>query len=1096
MALDDGGTLATARVKLIADARGMPEQVKAQTENQLADAGDKAGSNFGKRMTAAIVASVAAGAIIVGKKLVDGLKESIGLASDLNETTSKASVVFGKGAADIEKFASTASSKLGQTKQQALDAATTFAVFGKGAGITGKNLSKFSAGLVKTAGDMASFSNTTPDEALQSLTSALRGEFDPIEKYGVLLNQTNVQAEALSLGLLKGSVDVNKVKIAQERAIVAQKNYTAAVKEHGKTSKQALSAHAGLISAEDKLKVATSGSNQQLTSQQKVLAVQSLIMKQTKDAQGDFARTSAGLANQQRILTAQFTDLKTSIGQALLPVVLKMVTVLTSKVLPTLQELWNKHGPAVIKFLNTAADKFGKFVGSIDATKLKQWATEVRDFFGKVRTEVGPALDDIRQNIGPAGDAIQTKLIPAFKALKDNSGENLSSGIKVTGTALKFFADHTDLLAKALPFLVGGLIAWKISQLGANVAAALSPAIKVADIIATRNQTKAIRELVASKVVESAVTGTANVATAEGAVAENVTTGSKIRAIAVSIGQRIATIAGTAATVIATGATYALGVAFRFMTGPIGIAITIIGVIIAAVVLLYKHNETARKIIDSVWKAIKTAIKATGDWFANVLWPGIKLYIGLLINGFQGFLKIVKFVWSAVRAYIKAEIDLVINVFTKMKNFVTQTLPNAFRDGVKGIKTAWAAVQEAAKKPVTFVVNSIINPMIRGFNKVAGVFGVHEVPTIPGFKDGGLIPGSPSDTDNRWSWLKDKSGRVLGRAGLATGEFVVNARDTAKALPLLRWINSGMRGGPDDLNRQIGRPVTELPGDGSEGWAFAKGGLVGFLSDVWGAISDPLNLIKKPIEAVIDKIPGVGPIRDVLTGMGHKLITGLTGFFGNGGSGKGLIGKAQTFLRSQDGKPYIWASAGPNGYDCSGIVSAVYNILHGKNPFSHTFSTESLPGGFFPKSGLGGPLTAAWAHPGQRPASASVGHMMGMVGGLTFESTGSRGVHLGRSTRRPTDFANLGHYYGGGYVLPRYDRGGWWPDGTVGVNTSGQAEHVTTAPDYQDQTALLARIADLLEDLAPAVGASVGRVMVGTVPAAQGAARMAGKRPR
>lgn len=1097
MALDDSGTLATARVKLVADARGMPQDVKSQTEKQLGDAGEKAGSAFGKRLTTAIAASVAVGAAIVGKKLISGLKESIGLASDLNETTSKASVVFGKGAADIQKFAETAATSLGQTKQQALDAATTFAVFGKGANLSGKELVKFSGGLVKTATDMASFSNTTPQEAIESLTSAMRGEFDPIEKYGVLLNATNVQAEALSLGLLKGSVDVTKVKIAQERGIVAQKKYNEAVAKNGKGSKEAIAAHAGLISAQAKLKVATSGSTQQLTSQQRVLAVQSLIMKQTKDAQGDFARTSAGLANQQRILSAQFLNLKTSIGQAFLPVVLKLVTVLTSKVMPILQELWQKHGPAVIKFLDNAANKFGAFVGSLDANKIKQWANDVRGFFEKLRTEAGPALDQIRQNIGPAGDSIKNKLIPALKELRQNSGENLASGIKVTGAALQFLANHTDILVKLLPLLAAAFVANRVAQVGANVAAALSPALKVADIIATRNQTKAIRELSASRSIEAIVTGTSNTATAEGVVAENLSIGAKIRATAVSAAQRTVTLVSTAATWLATAATTALGVAVRFATGPLGIIITVIGLVVAAVVLLYKHNQTARNIIDAVWKAIKTAIKAVGDWFAHVFWPGLKLYIDFIIAGWRNLFNVAKAVFNGIKTYIKAEIDIVITVFTKLKNFVTKTLPDAFRNGVKGISAAWKAVQDAAKTPVTFVVNSIINPLIGGFNKVAGVFGVKPIDKIAGFAEGGQIPGNASSKDNRWAWLRDRAGNVLGSAGLATGEFVVNARDTARALPLLRWINDGMKGGPDDVKGRIGRPLVDIPGDGSEGWAFKDGGLVGFLKDVWGAIENPVGLIKKPIEAVIDKIPGGGTIKSVLVGMGHKLIGGLTSFLGGGGTGNGIVGKAQAFLRSQNNKPYVWASAGPGGYDCSGIVSAVYNILHGRSPYSHTFSTGSMPGPWFTKPGIGGPLTAAWSHPGQSPAGPSVGHMMGMVGGLTFESTGSRGVHLGNTTRRPTDFAHLAHYNSGGLNrIRKYDMGGWWPSGTVGVNTSGRAEHVTTAVNYDDQVALLAKIAALLEGLAPAVGTSVGRVLTGTVPAAQVAARMAGKRPR
>lgn len=151
-------------------------------------------------------------------------------------------------------------------------------------------------------------------------------------------------------------------------------------------------------------------------------------------------------------------------------------------------------------------------------------------------------------------------------------------------------------------------------------------------------------------------------------------------------------------------------------------------------------------------------------------------------------------------------------------------------------------------------------------------------------------------------------------------------------------------------------------------------------------------------------------------------------------------GEASSFLRAQDGKPYVWASAGPGGYDCSGIVSAVYNLLHGRSPYSHTFSTGSLPGGWFTKQGSGGPLTAAWSNPGESPASSTTGHMMGMAGGLTFESTGGRGVHLGSTTRRLTDFAHIAHYAQGGRVESHVamKNGGTITEPIFGVGASGR----------------------------------------------------------
>jgi hypothetical protein len=190
---------------------------------------------------------------------------AISAASDLGENLSKVNVIFGEGAAEVEKFAASAAKSMGQSKNAVLTAAGTFGTFGKAAGLSGKELAGFSNDFTALASDLASFNNTTPEQAVQAIGAALRGESEPLRQYGVLLNDAALKAAALELGIYDGS-----------------------------------------------------GA---LTDQQKILAAQKVIFEQTTDAQGDFARTSDGLANSQRTLTAQMENLQVSIGQALLPVV-------------------------------------------------------------------------------------------------------------------------------------------------------------------------------------------------------------------------------------------------------------------------------------------------------------------------------------------------------------------------------------------------------------------------------------------------------------------------------------------------------------------------------------------------------------------------------------------------------------------------------------------------------------------------------------------------------------------------------------------------------------------------------------------------------
>lgn len=232
----------------------------------------KLDSNAAKAGFAVQKAFVPAVAAIGG--LAAAAVPAISAASDLSEGMSKVGVIFGEGADSITAFAETAAEQLGQSKQAVLDAAGTFGTFGKAAGLSGEELAGFSNDFTTLATDLASFNNTTPEEAVQAIGAALRGEAEPMRRFGVLLNDATLKAEALELGIYDGS-----------------------------------------------------GA---LTDQQKILAAQSAIFKQTGDAQGDYLRTSDGLANQTRKLEAQFADLQAELGMALLPVVEAILPLISS----------------------------------------------------------------------------------------------------------------------------------------------------------------------------------------------------------------------------------------------------------------------------------------------------------------------------------------------------------------------------------------------------------------------------------------------------------------------------------------------------------------------------------------------------------------------------------------------------------------------------------------------------------------------------------------------------------------------------------------------------------------------------------------------
>ena len=142
----------------------------------LAD-GEKAVSGWGSAINGMLMgAGMAAFNAVAGaaQQAVGYLGDAVAAASDMSETTSKVGVLFGDAGDGVLAWADNAATAFGQSKQQALDAAATFAIFGKSAGLGGDELQKFSTDFVGLASDLASFNNTSPEEAIDAILDAMQ----------------------------------------------------------------------------------------------------------------------------------------------------------------------------------------------------------------------------------------------------------------------------------------------------------------------------------------------------------------------------------------------------------------------------------------------------------------------------------------------------------------------------------------------------------------------------------------------------------------------------------------------------------------------------------------------------------------------------------------------------------------------------------------------------------------------------------------------------------------------------------------------------------------------------------------------------------
>jgi hypothetical protein len=427
-------------------------------------------SRFGRIGTAAKagMALATGGAVLgIGKFIGD----SIGRASDLGEVLSKATQIFGREALPmLERFGNGAARSIGQSKTAALDAASTFGIFGKIAGKSGKDLAGFSIDMTKLASDMASFGNTTPEEAVEALGAALRGESEPIRRYGVMLDDATLKAEALALGILKPVKDEGKIKAYRLRMIEQQAAYNDAVAEFGPKSMEALKAQAAMEVTANALEKATTGTIPPLTAQQKVLASQSAIMRQTKDQQGDFERTSGGLANQQRILKAQFEDLSTSIGQKFLPMAVQVAQWANDSLIPGIIKAGEWLGIIGGKFAEVGgfiSDNivwFGALAGAIGLVALAMAAHSAVIAINSGALAIWFAQTTLIQTATRAWAAVQWVLNAALSA---NPIGLLVGGLILLGVALytayqksETFRDIVNGAFGAVRDVVGGVVGW------------------------------------------------------------------------------------------------------------------------------------------------------------------------------------------------------------------------------------------------------------------------------------------------------------------------------------------------------------------------------------------------------------------------------------------------------------------------------------------------------------------------------------------------------------------------------------------------------------------------------------------------------------
>jgi len=262
-----------------------------------------AGASLGKLAGIAVAAGAAVAAAI-GVKAVKS-------ASNLEQAMGGMESVFKGNAAQMEAWATGAASSVGLAKSEYADLATILGSQMKNMGVSTDALAGQTNQLIGLGSDLAAQFGGSTSDAVSALSSLLRGERDPIERYGVSINEAAVKAKMAEMGLsgLSGEAEKNA----------------------------------------------------------KLSATLALLYAQTADAQGAFARESTTLAGAQQRLSAGTENLYATLGTALLPAV-TAVTSAIGEMINRLQE--SDWFAAFTGRLTAASNAFADLVfGILNGTK-------------------------------------------------------------------------------------------------------------------------------------------------------------------------------------------------------------------------------------------------------------------------------------------------------------------------------------------------------------------------------------------------------------------------------------------------------------------------------------------------------------------------------------------------------------------------------------------------------------------------------------------------------------------------------------------------------------------------------------------------------
>ena len=308
-----------------------------------------------------------------GKKIAAGLsiaavtkftKDCIEVGSNVTEVQNVVDTAFKDLSWQADQWASNAMANFGLSELSAKKYMGVFGQMSNAMGITGKAALDMAENVTGLTGDVASFYNLGTDEAYTKLKSIWTGETETLKDLGVIMTQTNLDQYALNNGFSKTTA--------------------------------------------------------KMTEQEKVMLRYQYVTSALSNATGDFVKTQDSWANQTRILTLRFQQLKASLGKGFIALFTPILRGFNS----------------LLAGLQKVADGFASFVQMLTGADISSSMGSISADIAGIGDDAGGAADNV-SGIGEAAKDIEKSLsgFDQINKLTEPTDDSSSSGSGTDSTS-------------------------------------------------------------------------------------------------------------------------------------------------------------------------------------------------------------------------------------------------------------------------------------------------------------------------------------------------------------------------------------------------------------------------------------------------------------------------------------------------------------------------------------------------------------------------------------------------------------------------------------------------------------------------------------